>query len=260
MRWPSPLGVFATLVLVFLTAPTLLIVPMSFSGSPYLEFPPPDWSIQWHLQYLESREWVAATWVSLRVAVWTALVSLGVGTMAAYGLHIGEFRRGNLLYALLMTPIIFPIILLAVGSFYMYSKVGLLHSELALVLSHACLAIPIVIIFMRAAFRSYDFDQERAAQTLGASRLVAFFTVTLPQIKFSLLSAGLFTFLISFDEVVIAIFIAGGDSTTLTKKMFNSLRDIMDPTVAAISTWILVVTCVILFVAQFVGKKAEGSD
>jgi putative spermidine/putrescine transport system permease protein len=257
LRVPKLLTLFAVVILAFLTGPTLLIVPMSFSGNAFLEFPPNSWSIQWHEQYLNSSEWMSATLVSIQVALANVVVSLILGTMAAYGLQTGRFAQHNIIFALLMTPIIFPVILLAIGSFYLYSQLGMLNGKLALVLSHAALSIPVVVIFMSAAFRSYDFNQERVAASLGANRFIAFFTITLPQIKFSLFSAGLFAFLTSFDEVVISIFVAGGKATTLTKRMFNSLRDIMDPTVAAISTWVLVLTCILLLLSQIKTDKAN---
>ena len=258
MKRPGLL-LYGLLVLLFLSLPTLLVVPMSFSGTSYLQFPPPSWSLQWHWGFLESPEWMAAAVVSLKVAAANVVLLLSVGGMAAYGLYTSQFARRNLLFGLLMTPIVFPVILLAIGSFYLYAQLGLLNSILGLVLSHAALSVPIVLIFVTAALRSYDFNQERAAQSLGASRLLAFLTITLPQIKVSLLSAGLFAFLTSFDEVVISIFISGGQSTTLTKRMFNALRDIMDPTVAAISTWLIVLTCLLLIAAQFLGRP-EGRD
>jgi len=255
----SGLLLYGVLVLLFLCLPTLLVVPMSFSGTSYLQFPPPSWSLQWHRGFLDSEEWMGATVVSLKVALANVAVSLLVGGAAAYGLYTSGFARRKLLFGLLMTPIVFPVILLAIGSFYLYAQLGLLNSLLGLILSHASLSIPIVLIFVTAALRSYDFNQERAARSLGASRLLAFATITLPQIRLSLLSAGLFAFLTSFDEVVISIFISGGQSTTLTKRMFNSLRDIMDPTVAAISTWLIVLTCLLLIAAQFLGRP-EGRD
>lgn len=252
-----PLAIFSILVLAFLSLPTLIVLPISFSSSQYLEFPPPGWSLRWYEAYLASPEWIAATLVSLKVATLNVIVTLTFGGMAAYGLHVGAFRRKGTVFGLLMTPMIFPIILLAIGSFYLFSKLGMLNTMFGLVVAHSALTLPIVIIFIGAALRGYDMNQERAAQSLGAHPLWAFLTITLPQLRFSFLTAGLFAFLTSFDEVVIAIFLAGGDATTLPRRMFNALRDIMDPTVAAISSWVLLMTAAMLVATQLLSRNGD---
>ncbi|GAA5233357.1 ABC transporter permease [Verticiella sediminum] len=249
------LGSASVAILFFLVSPTFFIVPMSFSASEFLSFPPESWSLRWHEEFMESVQWRDAIRVSLLVAVANVAVSVTLGTMAAYGLLNARSKMCGHLFAALLTPMIFPVILLAVGSFYLYAKIGLLNSILGLVLAHACLSIPIVMILMLAALKDFDFNQERAARVLGATRLKAFFTITFPQIRFATISASLFAFLTSFDEVVISIFISGGENTTLTKRMFTALRDIMEPTVAAISTWVLLLTCVVLIVAQLLAHR-----
>jgi putative spermidine/putrescine transport system permease protein len=123
-------------------------------------------------------------------------------------------------------------------------------------LAHAALSLPVVLIIMTAAFAGADPNQERAARALGATRLNAFVDVTLPQLRFPIASAALFAFLTSFDEVVVTVFISGGEATTLTKKMFSALRDILDPGIAAISTWVVLFTCVALVAVQLVPKDA----
>ena len=131
------------------------------------------------------------------------------------------------------------------------------NSITGLVLAHTAMATPLVMIVITAAFRSYDLNQERVARSLGATRIKAFFTVTLPQIKFSVVTAGLLSFLTSFDEVIIAIFVSGGNNATLTKHMFAALRDYIDPTIAAISTIMVGVSTVLLLATQFIDRRKK---
>ncbi len=155
----------------------------------------------------------------------------------------------------LITPMIVPVILIAIGTFYAYGRVGLNNSITGLVLAHTALAAPLVMIVITAALRTYDLNQERVARSLGATRWKAFFVITLPQIKFSVLTAALLSFLTSFDEVIVAIFVSGGSNATLTKHMFAALRDYIDPTIAAISTVMIVISTALLLAVQFIGRQ-----
>ena len=246
---------FCGLVMLFLVGPTLLVVPMSFSGSRYLTFPPESWSLRWYRAYLGSAEWQAATAVSFQAAGWTTLLATVTGTLAAYGLHVSRFGAGRAVSVLLTLPMIIPVILLAVGIFLLFAPLGLNNSITGLVLSHSVLAIPLVLITVTAGLRNFDLNQEMVARSLGASRPRAFLTVTLPQIRNSVLSAALLAFIISLDEVVIALLIAGGDKATLTRRMFLALRDEIDPTIAAISSLLIVLSVLLLAVSQLLQSR-----
>ncbi|HKL45123.1 MAG TPA: ABC transporter permease [Roseovarius sp.] len=251
------LYVVCALVIVFLVAPTLLVVPMSFSDSRYLQFPPESWSLRWYDAYLGSLEWRRATVVSLQVAGLTMVVATITGTLAAYGLHVSRVKAGKYVSVLLTLPMIIPVILLAVGIFLTFAPVGLNSTILGLVLAHSILAIPLVLITVTAGMRNFDINQEMVARSMGASRPWAFLTVTLPQIRNSVLSAALLAFIISLDEVVIALLIAGGDKATLTRRMFLALRDEIDPTIAAISTLLIGLSIVLLALSQFLQSKRD---
>lgn len=248
------LYVFSVIVMILLVAPTLIVIPMSFSDSQYLEFPPETWSLRWYRNYFGSSEWMAATRASLKAAVLTTLVATPIGVMAAYGLHTSRIRFLRVLFSVLIAPMMVPLILIAVGAFYVYAKAGILYSLAGLVMAHSILALPLVIIVIGSALKSYDMNQELAARSLGASRFQAFFHVTLPQIKFAVITSALLSFLTSFDEVVVAMFISGGDNATLTRNMFNALRDQIDPTIAAISTVMITITTLLMVLAQIFGK------
>ena len=249
------LYVLVALVLFFLLAPIFVVVPMSFSAGEYLEFPPQEWSLRWYHQYFESPDWRLATWISLRAAVLTMLVATPLGVAAAYGLHVSSSRYARLVQLVLITPLIVPIIILAVGIFYLYVQLGLVNTTVGLVLAHSILAIPFVVITASAGFAGFDMNQEKVARSLGASRFAAFRTVTLPQIRPSVIAGALFAFIVSLDEVVIALFISSGPKSTLTRRMFTGLRDEVDPTIAAISSILIIASVALLVIAQLVSRR-----
>jgi len=248
------LYVLAAIVLAFLVLPTLIVIPMSFSASQYLEFPPQHWSLRWYENYVNSPEWMQATATSLKAAALTTLVATPLGTMAAYGLFTSGLRWAKLMVPVLLTPIIVPIILVGIGVFYVYVRLKLVNSLLGLVLAHSMLATPLVVMVVTSALKSHDMNQEMVARSLGAARPLAFLLVTLPQLRFAVVTSAVLSFLTSFDEVVVAMFISGGDNSTLTRAMFNALRDQIDPTIAAISTVMIVISSLLVILSQLLGK------
>lgn len=243
------------LVLLFLIVPSLIIVPMSFSGSTLLQFPPESWSLRWYEAYFQSVEWRDATIVSLKAAVLTTMIATPIGVAAAYALNSGALRLAGFINAVLTASLIIPVILIGIGTFFLYARIGLNNTLTGLVLAHTVQALPLVVLTVLSGFRSYDMNQERVARSLGAGRLAAFWQVTVPQIRFSIVSGALFAFITSFDEVVVSLFISGGETTTLTRRMFSALRDQIDPTIAAISTCLIVLSVVLLSAAQLFGRK-----
>jgi putative spermidine/putrescine transport system permease protein len=167
-------------------------------------------------------------------------------------------RLSKAAYAVFTLPLIIPGILIAIGIFLFYAQLGLNNTLTGIVLAHSVVAIPLVVITVASSLKSYDMNQEMVARSLGASRPWAFLTVTLPQIKISVISGALLAFITSLDEVVISLFIAGGDKATLTKRMFNALRDEIDPTIASISTLLIVVSVLLLGISQFTQSRTRG--
>ncbi|SIO72455.1 putative spermidine/putrescine transport system permease protein [Burkholderia sp. GAS332] len=253
------LYVFCALVMMFLVVPCAIVVPMSFSNASYLEFPPRIWGTRWYHAYFSSDEWRAATGVSFRVAASSTLVATVTGTTAAYALRAIESRWTRWLRAVLMLPMMVPLILIAIGTFFVYVRVDLNNTITGLVIAHTMLALPFVIISVNGGLETYDANQELVARSLGASRLKAFSTVTLPQIKLSVYAGIFFAFMTSFDEVVVALFVSGGDNATLTRLMFEDIRDQLDPTITAISTLLISISVISLLALQWIGgsKKAR---
>lgn len=248
------LYVLGFLIVLFLVLPTIIVIPMSFSGTRFLRFPPDQLSVRWYMTYFNSIEWRDATWVSLKAAVLTMLVATPLGVMAAYGLHSTRSKWARAVETALIAPLILPLILVSIGIFFLYARLGLNNTLSGLVLAHACLAMPFVFVTVLAGMKGYDMNQERVARSLGASRLTAFFTVTLPQIRFSVFSGALLAFITSLDEVVVALFISGGENATLTRRMFTALRDEIDPTIAAIST-LMTAASFLLVLSTMAGRR-----
>jgi len=173
-----------------------------------------------------------------------------MGTAAAYALHAGNFRFARLVQGALLSALMVPLILFAVAAYFLFARLGLVNTLTGLVLTDTVLTIPFVMVTVAAGLNTYDMNQERVAQSLGASRPRAFFTVTLPQIRFSVVTGAVLAFLGAFDEVIIATFLSAGQNQTLTARMFASLRDEVDPTIAAVSTLMTALTMGLPLIAQ----------
>lgn len=251
-RW---LYALVGLAAVLLVAPSILVVIMSFTASTFLEFPPRAYSLRWYRAYLDSPAWQEATYVSVITACWTVALATPIGVAAAYGLHALGLRVRRALLGILMLPLLVPHILIAVGLFFAYVQIGLLNTIPGLVAAHTLLALPLVVAVVLAGLSGFDVNQERVARSMGASRLLAFLKVTLPQIRFSVVSAALFAFITSFDEGIVALFVATGETSTLTRRMFLALRDSIDPTIAAISTGLIVISVVVVTLTQIWGGR-----
>lgn len=250
------LGIVVALVLAFLVVPILIIVPMSFSDARFLTFPPPAYSTRWYQAFFGNSAWMQAARVSLVLAIATAIGATVIGTAAAYALNMTQSKWLKSLTVILLLPLIVPIVIIAIGVFFVFAKVGLLTTIPGLILANVMLGTPYVITSVLAGLRSFDPTQEMVARSLGMNRLRAFMTVTLPQIRPSVISGALFAFISALDETVVAIFISGGENQTLTKRMFTSLRDEIDPTIAAISSLLTAASFAILLLATLSRRRA----
>lgn len=253
--WLTAVGIA---ILFFLIVPTLIVIPMSFSGASYLEFPPTSWSFRWYREYFGSEEWMSATQTSLIAAFLTVCIATPIGTLCAYGLNSLGSRAQKAAQLLVIVPILVPVILIAVGVFSLYAQLGLNYTMTGVVLAHTVMAVPFVIVTVMSGLKNYDFNQELAARSLGASRAYALWSVTVPQVKFSIQTGAFLAFITSLDEVVISMMVSGGDRATITRRMFNSLRDQLDPTIAAISTCLITVSILALVGVQLIGSRGKG--
>ena len=250
------------LTVLFLVAPTLVVVPLSFTSARILSWPPIGFSTQWYEKMVNDPQWSTGFVNSAEVAIVTAIVSTVLGTVAALGLVRGRFPGKGLANALFLSPLIVPVIIVAIGMFAFYVRInkeaglpftGTLHG---LVLAHTALALPFVIVNVGAALRTMDRNLELAAMSLGATPLRTFTRMTMPIILPGMLAGGLFAFITSWDEVVVSIFLTTARFRTLPVEMWEQVRQVVDPTVAAVSTTLLAVTTTLLVLAFVVRRQA----
>jgi len=234
--------VIVALILLAMIAPIVVVVVLSFSSAGYLTFPPPAFGVRWYREYLGSRDWLAATWLSVRVAIAVVVLSTVLGTLAALGLARLPAVARMLATGLILSPLIMPVIIVAIGLYYAFARFGLVGTPSGLVLAHTCLAVPFVVTSVGASLTRLDRRLEMAALGLGASPLGTFRQVTLPLILPGVLVGALFAFITSFDELVVALFLSGANAVTLPRRMWEDLRYALDPTIAAVSTLTIVVT------------------
>ena len=258
--WRIGLHGFCAFVFLFLMAPLIVVFPISFSSSPYLQFPPPGWSLRWYVAYVDDTAWIDATLRSLKVAGATMLLSTVLGTLLAFAVVRGRYPGKSLLNQFALLPLIVPVIVYSIAVYGLFAQLRLIGDWKAIVLGHTVHAIPFVVILVAAAFRTYDENYELAAMSLGASRLRAVWRITLPQIRPALISAMFLAFISSFDELVVAMFL-GGSNMTLPKKMFDNIVNAIDPTIAAVSVLqIVLVTAVLGLVSKFgAGAAPSGT-
>jgi putative spermidine/putrescine transport system permease protein len=245
-------------VLAFMVVPCLLVIPMSLSADSFLHFPPRDLSLRWYRSFLGSADWMHGARVSLEVALATVVLATAIGTAGAYAIRQLDGKFAVAIRMIFMLPMIAPVILIAVGVFFVYARLGLNNSVEGLVLAHTLLAIPYVVITVGSGLETYDLTQEMVARSLGASRVRAFFQITLPQIAPAIYSSLLFSFMTSFDETVIVLFVSSGDTSTLTRLMFENIRDQQDPTIAAISTLLILISTAALVIVQWLSRRKGG--
>ena len=251
-----PLTLFYMLIVFFLLFPIIIVLPISFSDSRFMTFPPPEYGLRWYRDYFNDPIWMAATWRSLRIATGASLVSTLVGTLSVLGLAKANVRVAGTLAALFVAPAIIPNIIIALGTFVLVIRLGLSDNELTLMAAHAALGLPFVTLIVGAAHRQIDPALERAARILGAGPARAFFTATLPPLTPAIFSAMIFSFFVSFDELIVALFLMSS-AQTLPTRIWNDLLFEINPTVAAVSVIFIVVTTLAMTLAEVLRRRSE---
>lgn len=246
MRTAAWIGVF------FLMAPVLIIIPVSFSSAQYLSFPPPGLSLQWYERFLGNPAWLQSIWVSVQVAALSSILTIILSTLAAIPLVRGDVSRKTLVYAILLAPMIVPVIITAIALYFVFARIGLGGTVIAIAVGHTVVVLPIAFVVVSGTLQGVDSRLEQAAMSLGASRLEAFRRVTLPLIAPGILSAGLFAFLTSFDELVIPLFLGGPNAQTLAVRIWNSVMLEIEPTIAAVSVFLIALTVLVMAAAHLV--------
>jgi putative spermidine/putrescine transport system permease protein len=238
-------------VLTYLLLPILVVIPLSFSNSSFLAYPIPGWSLKWYENLFNAPEWARAAKNSFIVAPAATVLATTLGTMAAVGLARTSFPFKGALMSLLIAPMVVPIVVVGVSTYLFFAKLGLADSYLALILVHAALGAPFVLTTVLATLQGFNHNLVRASLSLGAGPLQTFFRVTLPVIAPGVISGALFAFTTSFDEVVVTLFLAGADQSTLPRQMFAGIRENINPTIAAVATLLILFTTSLLLVLEW---------
>ncbi|WP_372394377.1 ABC transporter permease [Azospirillum sp. HJ39] len=249
--------VSATLVFIFLMAPILAIVPLSFSSSTYLTYPLPGFSLRWYEEFLGSARWMNSLKNSMIIGVASAVLSMVLGTLASLGLAQWKSKWKPLVLAIVLSPMVVPVVITAVGVYFFFAPLGLTGNYLGLILVHTALATPFVVITVSATLQSFDMTLARAAASLGAPPLLTFRKVILPLILPGLASGALFAFATSFDEVVTVLFLAGPEQRTLPREMFSGIRENISPTITAVAVVLTVISVCMLSTLELLRRRNE---
>jgi putative spermidine/putrescine transport system permease protein len=253
---PSFALVVATvLVLAFLSLPMVAVLLLSFSPTEVLRFPPRDFSLRWYQDFFGNERWVLATRNSFIVGGATMCVATLLGTAAALGLHLGQFRGRAVLLGLLTLPMVTPFIVTAASMYFAFSLVGLAGTLPGLVLGHTVVAVPFVLVSVLASLATFDATLLRAAASLGASPVLAFRRVLLPRIWPGVAAGGVFAFATSLDEFVITLFLAGPGQFTLPRQMYANVREYMTPTILSAASLLFLISVLLLLVTEALRRR-----
>lgn len=248
------LYIMAGIVLLFLLVPIIVIPILSFGTSPWLEFPPPGFTMEWYKQLFSSTEWFVPIMNSLRIAIPVVFLSLVFGVPIAYAVVRGRFKGRHLLNSLFVTPMMMPYIIFAIAIYGVYLSTGMTGTFTGIIIAHVILVLPFVITNISNSLRTLNPAIEQAALSCGAGPIKTFFRITLPLIKDGVFAGAIYAFFLSWDEVIVAIFITTPDTMTLPVKIWDSLRLDLSPILAALATLLIVISSVILVVTTFFGK------
>ena len=245
------------LILIFLILPSVLVVPMSFSPTTFLQFPPTGFSTRWYTAYFSDSGWIDATWFSIQIALLVTIASAIIGTMAAIALVRGNVPGQDVLGAILLAPLVVPHVIVAIAVYFQFAPLGLVGTRFGFLLIHTALAVPYVVLVVTAALQRLPPSYEMAALNLGASRLRCFQKITLPLIAPAIAAGSVFAFLASFDETVVSFFISGVENKTITRKLMEDIEFNLSPLIAAASTIFVVATVLLMWVGNLAKGKTQ---
>ncbi|MDR2113517.1 MAG: ABC transporter permease [Candidatus Accumulibacter sp.] len=255
--WHHAFRLLCGLVLAFLMLPVLVIAPLSFNADSFLLYPMSGFSLKWYEDFFTSEVWRQALVNSGIVSPCATLLAMLLGTPAAVGLARVDFPGKALLNAILISPMVVPVVIVGVATYLVFAPIGLSGSYIGLILVHAALGAPFVVTTVSATLQGFDFNLARAAASLGANPLTAFRKVTLPLVAPGVISGGLFAFATSFDEVVVTLFLAGPEQSTLPRQMFAGIRENISPTIAAVATLLTVLSTLMLVTLEWLRRRGE---
>ena len=264
MLWHYAFRVICGAIFIFLITPIIVVMPLSFNAEDFFTFTPemlrldPEgYSLKHYRDFLTNSEWTGAVWNSVKIAPVATLISVSLGTLAAIGLSQSHVPGKRTIMAILISPMIVPLIISATGMYFFYSSIGIQGTYWGIVLAHAVLGIPFVIITVTATLVSFDNSLTRAAANMGADPVTTFFRVQMPLILPGVISGGLFAFITSFDEVVVVIFLGSAEWQTLPWQMFTGLREQISPTILAAATILVAISIGLLSTVEILRRRSE---
>ena len=262
--WYYTFRTLCVLIFIFLVGPIFAIIPLSFNELPYftftpemLSFDPAGYSTKWYQEFFTEDSWQRAVQNSFLIAIFATLISTFLGTLAALGLSRPEMPFRKTIMALLISPMIVPLIISAAGMYFFYARIGLASTHVGVILAHAALGIPFVIITVTATLVGFDHSLTRAAASLGSSPTRTFFVVIVPLILPGVISGALLAFITSFDEVVVVLFVGSVEQRTIPWKMFSGIREEIRPTILAVATLLVVVSIILLTMVELLRRRSE---
>ncbi len=251
------LVVYCTLVFAFLVLPTLAVIPISLNPSSFLVFPTEGLSLRWYRLLFDSPEWLRALRNSVSVAFVTTILATALGTPAAIGLARMRSRAKPWLVGLFAAPMVVPVVVIAIAFYFLFAPMGLVNGFAGLVIAHTVLAIPFVVIVVHASLQGFDFELLRAAASLGARPTTVFFRVLAPLIGPGIAAGAVFAFMTSFDETVVALFLAGPDQRTIPLQMWEGVREQVSPAITAAASLLVVASTLLLGTAELLRRRSE---
>jgi len=262
--WYYSFRIVCGLIFFFLIAPLVVIVPLSFNAVPFFTFTPEmlsldpsGYSLQWYEDFFTNLNWHGAVKNSFVIAIFATLIATTLGTIAALGLSRSAMPYKSAIMALLISPMIVPLIISAAGMYFFYSKIGLASTHLGVILAHAALGTPFVVITVTATLAGFDQSLIRAAYNLGASPTVTFFKIIVPLILPGVIAGALFAFITSFDEVVVILFVGSYEQRTIPWQMFSGIREQISPTILAVATLLILVSILLLASLELIRRRNE---
>jgi putative spermidine/putrescine transport system permease protein len=262
--WYYGFRLICAAIFVFLIAPILVIIPLSFNAEPYFTFSremltldPAGYSLRWYRDFFGSTSWMTSIRNSFVIGIGATVVATTLGTLAALGLSRAHMPFKGVIMGILISPMIVPLIISAAGMFFFYSSIGLANTFPGVILAHAALGTPFVVITVTATLVGFDNSLIRAAQSLGANATTVFFKIIMPLILPGVISGALFAFITSFDEIVIVLFLAGVEQRTIPREMWSGIREQISPTILAVATLLVLVSILLLVTLELLRRRNE---
>ncbi len=262
--WYYLFRVICALIFFFLLAPILVMIPLSFNAEPYFTFTskmlsldPDGYSLRWYQELFTSEQWMTSIRNSVIIGISATVIATFLGSLAALGLSRSEMPFKAAIMGILISPMIVPLIISAAGMFFFYSSVGLANTFPGVILAHAALGTPFVVITVTATLVGFDESLTRSAANLGASPTTTFFRITMPLILPGVISGALFAFITSFDEIVVVLFLAGVEQRTIPREMWSGIREQISPTILAVATVLVLVSIALLTTVELLRRRSE---